>query len=78
MVFGIFAPGFRQGSRFLVVLLAASLLLTSAPAVQAQVTAFRQAVAESASRDDDLAGFYRAREFEGIWTGNARSGVAMR
>ena len=70
MVFGIFAPGFRQGSRFLVVLLAASLLLTSAPAVQAQVTAFRQAVAESASRDDDLAGFYRAREFEGIWTGN--------
>ncbi|WP_368188308.1 murein L,D-transpeptidase [Aestuariibius sp. HNIBRBA575] len=42
----------------------------SAPQAQAQVTAFKQAVAEAAARDDDLAAFYRAREFEGIWTGN--------
>ena len=40
------------------------------PAV-AQVTAFRQAVAERAARDDALAAFYRDRGFEGIWTGTS-------
>lgn len=39
----------------------------------AQTTAFRQAVAEGAARDDALAEFYRAREFEGMWTGNTRA-----
>ena len=43
-----------------------SLLPAAAPA---QVTAFKQAVAETAARDEALAAFYRAREFEGIWTG---------
>lgn len=42
----------------------------SGPA-EAQVTAFRQAVAETAARDDDLAAFYRERDFEGIWTGSS-------
>ena len=42
----------------------------SSPA-EAQVTAFRQAVAEAAARDRDLAEFYRGRNFEGIWTGSA-------
>ncbi|NBD28977.1 MAG: L,D-transpeptidase family protein [Alphaproteobacteria bacterium] len=37
--------------------------------VAAQVTAFRQAVAENAARDEALAEFYRGRDFEGIWTG---------
>ena len=37
----------------------------------AQVTAFRQAVAETAALDEDLAAFYRARDFEGIWTGDS-------
>ena len=36
---------------------------------QAQVTAFKQAVAEAAARDEDLAAFYRERGFEGIWSG---------
>lgn len=53
---------------FAVLLVGFSLL--SAPPVQAQVTAFRQAVAEAAARDEDLAAFYRGREFEGIWTGS--------
>ena len=44
-------------------------LVGTGPAA-AQVTAFRQAVAEQASRDDALAAFYRARGFEGIWTGS--------
>lgn len=44
-------------------------LLAALPqAASAQVTAFRQAVAEAAARDDDLAAFYRARDFDGIWS----------
>ncbi len=55
----------------------AALLVVSTP-VQAQVTAFRQAVAETAARDDDLAAFYRAREFAGIWTGADATSQARR
>ena len=40
---------------------------------EAQVTAFRQAVAEAVARDEDLAAFYREREFEGLWTGSTRA-----
>lgn len=36
---------------------------------QAQTTAFRQAVAEGAAQDEVLAEFYRARDFQGLWTG---------
>lgn len=35
------------------------------------VTGFRQGVAEAAARDEALAAFYRARDFEGIWSGEA-------
>lgn len=34
-----------------------------------QVTAFKQAVAETASSDDDIAAFYRANGYEPLWTG---------
>lgn len=52
--------------------LAALVLSFAAPvSVQAQVTAFRQAVAEAAARDEDLAAFYRDRQFEGIWSGRS-------
>lgn len=37
----------------------------------AQVTAFKQAVAEAAARDENLAAFYRERGFEGMWTGQS-------
>lgn len=40
--------------------------------VQAQGTAFKQAVAEAAARDKDLAAFYQANGYEGIWTGKGR------
>ena len=49
-----------------------SLMLMAPVSAQAQVTAFKQAVAETAARDSDLASFYRARAFEGIWTGTTR------
>lgn len=46
-----------------------SLVVGLASPAAAQVTAFRQAVAEEAARDADIAAFYRARDFEGIWSG---------
>ncbi len=52
-----------------VMLLVSTLSIIPAGA-QAQVTAFRQAVAESAARDEELATFYRSRDFQGIWTGD--------
>ena len=53
-------------------------LIVAAPVAEAQVTAFRQAVAETAARDADLAAFYRARDFEGIWTGSSEDVQARR
>jgi len=46
-----------------------TIFLAVTPA-QAQVTAFRQAVAEAAALDEELAAFYRARDFQGVWTGD--------
>ena len=43
-------------------------VFSAAPA-QAQVTAFKQAVAEAAARDPDVAAFYRANNYETLWTG---------
>ncbi|QIE47391.1 L,D-transpeptidase family protein [Pseudohalocynthiibacter aestuariivivens] len=37
--------------------------------VTAQVTAFKQSVAEAAARDEALSAFYRANDYTGIWTG---------
>jgi murein L,D-transpeptidase YcbB/YkuD len=54
------------------VILCAGILAAALPTgAVAQVTAFRQAVAESAARDEALSAFYRARGFEGIWTGTS-------
>jgi murein L,D-transpeptidase YcbB/YkuD len=44
----------------------------------AAVTGFRQGVAEAAARDEVLAAFYRARDFEGIWTGATEAEVVRR
>jgi len=48
-------------------------IMLPATGAQAQVTAFRQSVAEGAARDEALAEFYRARDFEGLWTGSDRA-----
>jgi len=65
------ALGLRLVTRLVAFAMTLMLLVVSAPDAQAQVTAFRQAVAETAARDDDLASFYRDRGFEGLWTGNS-------
>lgn len=43
-------------------------LLIAPHQVVAQVTAFKQAVAEAASRDQDIAAYYRASDYTPIWT----------
>lgn len=43
----------------------------SATGATAQDTAFRQAVAEASAKDRDLAEFYKANKFQGIWTGRS-------
>ncbi|WP_386682200.1 murein L,D-transpeptidase [Loktanella sp. R86503] len=52
-------------------------LVGTAPA-QAQVTAFRQAVAESAAQDEELAAFYRGRDFAPVWAGDDSAALARR
>lgn len=42
-----------------------------ATAAEAQVTAFKQAMAEAAAQDRDIASFYKSNDYEGIWTGGA-------
>ncbi|MEM6372668.1 MAG: L,D-transpeptidase family protein [Pseudomonadota bacterium] len=37
----------------------------------AQVTAFKQAVAEAAARDADIAAFYKANGYKSLWTGRS-------
>ncbi len=44
----------------------------------AQVTAFKQAVAEAASQDRDIADFYRDHNYLPIWTGDEQSDRARR
>ena len=54
-------------------LLALSVMLASlfslAKPADAQVTAFKQAVAEAAARDKDIAAFYKANGYKSIWVG---------
>lgn len=71
----------RRGSRWsfaraLVVALVA-LAALAAPA-SAQVTAFRQAVAEGVASDPDLAAFYRETVYAPIWTGPGAADRARR
>ncbi|WP_156788582.1 L,D-transpeptidase family protein [Roseobacter sp. CCS2] len=54
--------------RLIPAILAAFVLLFSVPQAHAQVTEFRQAVAQAASNDPDLLSFYRERNFDGIWS----------
>lgn len=63
----VFLPTLRSGV-FALALSGLGLGMTSGP-VQAQVTAFKQAIAESASSDGGVAAFYRENNYQPIWTG---------
>ncbi len=49
-----------------------------AGSAQAQVTAFKQAIAETASKNKDVAAFYRSNDFNPIWTKNTSEQKARR
>jgi murein L,D-transpeptidase YcbB/YkuD len=53
-------------------------LVLAAGSAQAQVTAFKQAIAEAAAKDRDLAAFYQDNDFTGIWTGDSAADKARR
>nr|WP_223426414.1 L,D-transpeptidase family protein [Tateyamaria pelophila] len=51
---------------------AVAFVLALAPQrASAQVTAFKQAVAEAAARDADIAAYYQATGYESLWTGSS-------
>jgi len=53
-----------------------ALVLAMAPATRmahAQVSPFTQALAEAAGKDDVISGYYRARNYQTVWTGAADS-----
>lgn len=54
--------------RALLACLALAFTVSLASVAHAQVTAFKQAVAEAAADDRDLAAYYRSTDFAGIWT----------
>lgn len=58
-------------------MLLAAFVVVPRPAV-AQVTAFKQAVAEAAASDRDIAAFYKANKYRPIWTGRSGKDRARR
>ncbi|WP_413843365.1 L,D-transpeptidase family protein [Tateyamaria sp.] len=56
----------------IVLALALGAMFSSLPQnATAQVTAFKQAVAEAAARDADISAFYKANGYESLWTGRS-------
>ena len=66
-VFRVSAQGFKRQVAVVFALACLALGSAAAPA-QAQVTEFRQAVAQAVANDRDLLAFYRERNFDGIWS----------
>ncbi len=65
----------RLRGLFLSLVIAVGLIGT---AVQAQVTAFMQSVAEASVGDGELAAFYKSNGYQAIWTGTDSKGKARR
>ncbi len=61
-------PG-RLTQGFAAACLALFMSLAAGAGVEAQITPFMQAVAESAAKEKDIAAFYRANGYQPIWTG---------
>lgn len=72
------AAAFRFQPFIFTIFFAVAGWLASVDAATAQVTAYRQAVAEAAARDSDLSAFYRANDYRGIWTGEGADDRARR
>ncbi len=61
---------FKMTSVLALSLVVLGLFIAPKPA-EAQVTAFKQAVAEAAARDKDIAAFYQANGYKSVWTGRS-------
>lgn len=59
-------------------ILVAGLCLALADMARAEVTAFKQAVAEAAADDRELAAFYQSNDYVGLWTGAGAGDAARR
>ncbi len=69
----------RKLTRHLLMPMAVALLTFGVPqGAAAGVTAFKQAVAEGAARDDDLSAYYRSTGYGALWTGTGESDRARR
>ncbi len=74
---GSVRPGHTRRGTFMTV--AALILALGLPqGAGAEVTAFKQAVAEGASHDEDLAAFYRENSYGPLWTGTGAQDRARR
>ncbi len=58
--------------------LSVATLASGAGTALAQVTAFKQAIAESAAQDESLSAFYRGNGFEPIWVGDGDDDLKRR
>ncbi len=72
------SPSFRSRILGAVAGLAVSTLVLTAAPVQAQVTAFKQAVAEASWGEDAIGAFYRENNYTPIWTGTSDADRARR
>ncbi|MGZ9810411.1 L,D-transpeptidase family protein [Pseudoroseicyclus sp. H15] len=59
-------------------ILSACLALPAAGASAQVISPFRQAIAETAARDDAVAAFYRGRDFAPIWSGSDEAAIERR
>ena len=73
-----FKPSFAPAKSAALAVALGAFLIAPPQQAGAQVTAFKQAVAETGSRDADIAKFYRAQNFEGVWTGSDENHQARR
>ena len=76
MMLAVFRRAF--GVLTVVSLLAAGLVWSGSARADVQSTAFRQAVAEAAASDRDLAEFYRETEYRPVWTDEGSTAQARR
>lgn len=69
MRFRVLAVGVRRLGAIAAIVAGAAIASANATPAAAGITAFKQAVAEAASDDRDIAAFYRENGFDAVWTG---------
>ena len=78
MILRYLANGMGGACAGVAVMLLGVTAAAAAPAAETKVTAFKQAVAEAAADDRDIAAFYRSNGFGAVWTGASDADRARR